>query len=204
MKKTFIAAMCAVALMACNKQAENMQNEQVNKQEAALENIMTRVSVRQFTGEKISDEQIDILLRAAMAAPSAINKQPWAFVVVTDEALLAKLGEALPYSRCSNKPACAFIPCGDLSKAIEGEMAAFWINDVSAATENLLLAAHAMGLGAVWTGLHPDMNRAAMVQQMLGLPEHIIPLCVVPVGVPAEQPEVKDKYKPENIHFNKW
>ncbi|MBO4690049.1 MAG: nitroreductase family protein, partial [Paludibacteraceae bacterium] len=185
MKKTFIAAMCAVALMACNKQAENMQNEQVNKQEAALENIMTRVSVRQFTGEKISDEQIDILLRAAMAAPSAINKQPWAFVVVTDEALLAKLGEALPYSRCSNKPACAFIPCGDLSKAIEGEMAAFWINDVSAATENLLLAAHAMGLGAVWTGLHPDMNRAAMVQQMLGLPEHIIPLCVVPVGVPA-------------------
>ena len=204
MKKTFIAAMCAVALMACNKQAENMQNEQVNKQEAALENIMTRVSVRQFTGEKISDEQIDILLRAAMAAPSAINKQPWAFIVVTDEALIAKLGEALPYSRCSNKPACAFIPCGDLSKAIEGEMAAFWINDVSAATENLLLAAHAMGLGAVWTGLHPDMNRATMVQQMLGLPEHIIPLCVVPVGVPAEQPEVKDKYKPENIHFNKW
>ena len=204
MKKSFIAAMCAVALMACNKQAENMQNEQVNKQEAALENIMTRVSVRQFTGEKISDEQIDILLRAAMAAPSAINKQPWAFIVVTDEALIAKLGEALPYSRCSNKPACAFIPCGDLSKAIEGEMAAFWINDVSAATENLLLAAHAMGLGAVWTGLHPDMNRATMVQQMLGLPEHIIPLCVVPVGVPAEQPEVKDKYKPENIHFNKW
>ena len=204
MKKTFIAAMCAVALMACNKQAENMQNEQVNKQEAALENIMTRVSVRHFTGEKIGDEQIDILLRAAMAAPSAINKQPWAFVVVTDEALIAKLGEALPYSRCSNKPACAFIPCGDLSKAIEGEMAAFWINDVSAATENLLLAAHAMGLGAVWTGLHPDMNRATMVQQMLGLPEHIIPLCVVPVGVPAEQPEVKDKYKPENIHFNKW
>ena len=204
MKKSFIAAMCAVALMACNKQAENMQNEQVNKQEAALENIMTRVSVRQFTGEKISDEQIDILLRAAMAAPSAINKQPWAFIVVTDEALIAKLGEALPYSRCGNKPACAFIPCGDLSKAIEGEMAAFWINDVSAATENLLLAAHAMGLGAVWTGLHPDMNRATMVQQMLGLPEHIIPLCVVPVGVPAEQPEVKDKYKPENIHFNKW
>lgn len=204
MKKSFIAAMCAVALMACNKQAENMQNEQINKQEAALENIMTRVSVRQFTGEKISDEQIDILLRAAMAAPSAINKQPWAFIVVTDEALIAKLGEALPYSRCGNKPACAFIPCGDLSKAIEGEMAAFWINDVSAATENLLLAAHAMGLGAVWTGLHPDMNRAAMVQQMLGLPEHIIPLCVVPVGVPTEQPEVKDKYKPENIHFNKW
>lgn len=204
MKKIIIAAACALVLAACNQPKENMQNESFTKQDAALENIMTRVSVRQFTGEKVSPEQIDLLLRAAMAAPSAINRQPWAFIVVTDEELIAKLGEALPYSRCSNRPACAFIPCGDLSKAIEGEMGAFWINDVSAATENLLLAAHAMGLGAVWTGLHPDMNRAGLVQQMLGLPEHIIPLCVVPVGVPAEQPAVKDKYKPENIHFNKW
>ena len=169
-----------------------------------FDNIMTRVSVREFTGEKISDAQIDTLLRAAMAAPSAINKQPWAFIVVTDEALIARLGEALPYSRCSNHPACAIIPCGDLSKAIEGEMGAFWINDVSAATENLLLAAHSMGLGAVWTGLHPDMKRAALVQEMLGLPEHIIPLCVVPVGVPAEHPAVKDKFHPENIHYNQW
>lgn len=170
----------------------------------AIENLMTRVSVREFTGEKISAEQIDTLLRAAMAAPSALNKQPWAFVVVTDEKIIAQLGEALPSSRCSNHPACAFIPCGDLSKTIEGDLAAFWINDVSAATENLLLAAHAMGLGAVWTALHPDMNRVTMVQQLLGLPEHIIPLCVVPVGVPAEQPAVKDKYKPENIHYNGW
>lgn len=170
----------------------------------AIENLMTRVSVREFTGEKISAEQIDTLLRAAMAAPSALNKQPWAFVVVTDEKIIDQLGEALPYSRCSNHPACAFIPCGDLSKTIEGDLAAFWINDVSAATENLLLAAHAMGLGAVWTGLHPDMNRVTMVQQLLGLPEHIIPLCVVPVGVPAEQPAVKDKYNPENIHYNGW
>jgi nitroreductase len=170
----------------------------------AIENLMTRVSVREFTGEKISAEQIDTLLRAAMAAPSALNKQPWAFVVVTDEMIIAQLGESLPYSRCSNHPACAFIPCGDLSKTIEGDLAAFWINDVSAATENLLLAAHAMGLGAVWTGLHPDMNRVTMVQQLLGLPEHIIPLCVVPVGIPAEQPAVKDKYNPENIHYNGW
>ena len=173
-------------------------------EKTAIETIMTRVSVREFTGEKISNEQIDTLLRAAMAAPSAINKQPWAFIVVTDEEMISQLGEALPYSRCSNHPACAIIPCGDLSKAIEGEMGAFWINDVSAATENLLLAAHAMGLGAVWTGLHPDMNRAKLVQEMLGLPEHIIPLCIVPVGIPAEQPAVKDKYKPENIHYNKW
>lgn len=197
MKKLIILAFAAALFAGCAKQPQVMENQAIN-------NIMTRVSVREFTGEKISAEQIDTLLRAAMAAPSAINRQPWAFIVVTDEAIIERLGEALPYSRCSNHPAVAIIPCGDLSKAIEGEMGAFWINDVSAATENLLLAAHAMGLGAVWTGLHPDMKRATMVQEMLGLPEHIIPLCVVPVGVPAEQPAVKDKYLPENIHYNAW
>lgn len=197
MKKIILLALASIVLMACSNQPKVMENQAINT-------IMTRVSVREFTGEKISEAQLDTLLRAAMAAPSAINKQPWAFIVVTDEEKIAALGEALPYSRCSNKPAVAIIPCGDLSKAIEGEMANFWINDVSAATENLLLAAHAMGLGAVWTGLHPDMNRAKMVQDMLGLPEHIIPLCVVPVGVPAEKPEIKDKFKPENIHYNEW
>jgi len=197
MKKIILFALAAISLAACNQQPKVMENQ-------AITNIMTRVSVREFTGEKISEAQIDTLLRAAMSAPSAINKQPWAFIVVTDEAVLAQLAEALPYSRCGNHPAIAIIPCGDLSKAIPGEMANFWINDVSAATENILLAAHAMGLGAVWTGLHPDMNRAKMVQEMLGLPEHIIPLCVVPIGVPAEQPEVKNKYKTENIHYNRW
>ena len=197
MKRLILCALAAISLAACTQQSEFMENQ-------AITNIMTRVSVREFTGEKITEAQIDTLLRAAMAAPSAINKQPWAFIVVTDEEKIAALGEALPYSRCSNHPAVAIIPCGDLSKAIPGEMSAFWVNDVSAATENLLLAAHAMGLGAVWTGLHPDMNRAKMVQEMLGLPEYIIPLCVVPVGVPAEQPEVKDKFKAENIHYNQW
>lgn len=197
MKKLLTFALAVMIIAGCAKQETNMENQ-------AIKNIMTRVSVREFTGEKISEAQLDTLLRAAMSAPSAINKQPWAFIVVTDEAIIAKLGEALPYSRCSNHPAVAIIPCGDLSKAIQGEMGAFWVNDVSAATENLLLAAHSMGLGAVWTGLHPDMNRAKLVQEMLGLPEHIIPLCVVPVGVPAEHPEIKDKYKPENIHYNAW
>lgn len=197
MKQLFTLALTAVIMAACTNQPTVMKNE-------AIENILTRVSVRQFTGDSISEAQLDTLLRAAMAAPSAINKQPWAFIVITDRDKIAQLGEALPYSRCSNHPAVAIIPCGDLTKAIPGEMAGFWINDVSAATENLLLAAHAMGLGAVWTGLHPDMNRAKIVQDMLGLPEHIIPLCIVPVGVPAEQPDIKDKFNPENIHFNGW
>jgi len=197
MKRFILFALAAIAFVGCSKQPNGMKNE-------VYDNIMTRVSVRQFTGEKISAEQIDTLLRAAMAAPSAINKQPWAFIVITDDEIIAHLGQELPFSRLSNHPACAIVPCGDLSKAIEGDMAAFWINDVSAATENLLLAAHAMGLGAVWTGVHPDMKRVAQVQGILGLPEHIIPLCIVPVGIPAEQPEIKDKYRTDNIHYNGW
>lgn len=194
MKKVFLA-LVAVALLSCQQQPSTM--------ETVLNTIQSRVSVREFTGEKISDAQIEALLRAGMAAPSAINRQPWAFVVVTDEAQLALLGKKFPYSRCANHPACAIIPCGDLSKAIEGEGQDFWINDVSAATENILLAAHAMGLGAVWTGLHPS-SRYIEAQALLGMPEHIIPLCIIPIGVPAEQPEVKDKYNAEIVHWNKW
>ena len=105
MKKIILLALAVTSFAACSNQPKVMENQAINT-------IMTRVSVREFTGEKISDAQLDTLLRAAMAAPSAINKQPWAFIVVTDEEKIAALGEALPYSRCSNKPAVAIIPCG--------------------------------------------------------------------------------------------
>lgn len=201
MKKLLIIFAAVALLAACGKSndQQSMTNDQI-----ILDNIQSRVSVRQFTGEKILQEHVEKLLHAAMAAPSAINKQPWAFIVVTDQQLLDQMGEAMPNCRCNNGAAVAFVMCGDLTKAIDGEMNGFWIHDVSAATENLLLAAHAMGLGAVWTGVYPRMERVKTVQEMLQLPEHIIPLCIVPVGVPAEQPAVKDKYIEENIHYNKW
>ncbi len=189
-------ALFALLAMGCTQ-------PQQNNTMSPIENIMTRTSVRQFTGEKISQEQIDTLLRCAMAAPSALNKQPWAFVVVTDSALLERIGQEMPNTRCQNHPACAFVPCGDLTKAIT-DRPDFWINDVSAATENLLLAAHAMGLGGVWTGVHPSADRVKQAQALLGLPEHIIPLCIVPIGVPAENPAPKDKYQAENVHYNQW
>jgi len=196
MKKLTLLALATLFLLNCT-------NQKPTPMENAINNMMTRVSVRDFTGEKISDQQIETLLRAAMAAPSAMNSQPWTFVVITEDSLLAQLGEAFPYSRCANHPACAIIPCGDMSKTLQGEAQDFWINDVSAATENLLLAAHAMDLGAVWTGLHPS-ERYRQAQALLGLPETIIPLCIVPIGVPAEHPEVKNKFNPDNIHFNRW
>lgn len=198
MKKLFFFALVSMALISCTP------TQQTTTMQTPIDNILTRVSVRQFTGEPISQQQIDTLLQCAMAAPSAINKQPWAFLVVTDEALLQRMGEAFPFSRCGNGAACAFVMCGDMTKTIEGEGQGFWINDVSAATENLLLAAHAMGLGAVWTGVYPSRERTAQVQELLGLPEYIIPMCIVPVGIPAEQPAVKQKFKEENVHYNRW
>ncbi len=198
MRKIFTIAVAAFMLASCNSNNKTMNDNQT------LNTIMTRVSVRQFTTEKPSAEQIDILLRAAMAAPSAVNKQPWAFLVVDDADLLKKIGEQFPNSRVQNGAQVAIVPCGDLTKALEGEAQDYWIQDVSAAVENLLLAAHSMGLGAVWTGLTPIQARALEAASLLGLPENIIPLCIIPVGYPAESLAVKDKYKEENIHYNRW
>lgn len=197
MKKLFFFALVSMALISCTP------TQQTTTMQTPIDNILTRVSVRQFTGEPISQQQIDTLLQCAMAAPSAINKQPWAFIVITDTALLQRIGNEMPNSRCQNNPACAFVPCGDLTKAIP-DLPEFWINDVSAATENLLLAAHAMGLGAVWTGVHPSVERVAQLQSLLNLPEHIVPLCIVPVGYPAETPAIKEKFSADNIHYNGW
>jgi nitroreductase len=195
MKKLLILACAAFALLACNQQPASMENQ-------TIQTIMSRVSVREFTGEKISEAQIDTLLRAAMAAPSAINKQPWAFIVVTDEAKIAQLGDSLPYSRCANHPAVAIIPCGDLSKAMKGKAQQYWIQDCSAATRNILLAAHALGLGAVWTGVYPMEERVAAVSQVLQLPERLVPLCTIVIGYPAEQPSPKDKWNPDNVTYH--
>lgn len=199
MKRLTLALISGILLISCAP-----TNTESMKQEQFIQLIQTRVSVRQFTGEKISNEQIQTLLHCAMAAPTAMNKQPWAFIVITEDSLLQQMGQAFPFSRCGNGAACAFVMCGDMGKALPGEGQGFWINDVSAATENLLLAAHAMGLGAVWTGVYPSTDRTPQVQQMLGLPENILPMCIVPVGVPAEQPEIKNKFCEDNIHYNRW
>lgn len=171
---------------------------------SALETIMTRTSIRAFTGEPVGEEAVEQLLRAGMAAPSAVNRQPWAFVVLRDRAMLDALQEVHPNARMLATAQVAIVVCGDMTKAIEGPMGEFWVQDASAATENILLAAHAMGLGAVWTGVYPNPERVAAISGVLELPPHIVPLCVIPVGWPAESPEPKDKWKSENVHYEKW
>lgn len=178
-------------MVSCNNISESQKTDIV------LENIFTRKSVRKFTSEPVSDKQVETLLKAAMAAPSAMNKQPWRFVVVNDKEKLASMAESLPYARLDTAP-LAIVVCGDLS-----DYKKFWVDDCSAATENLLLAAEAMGLGAVWTAAS-DYERSAIVKNALELPENIHPLCIVPVGHPDGEFQPKDKWDPSKIHYNKW
>lgn len=171
---------------------------------AAIDNIMTRTSIRRFKQQPVESGKVDTLLRAAMAAPTAVNKQPWHFVVVDDAQVLNQLaGQGRRGDMLRNAP-LAIVVCGDMTKALEGKAQEYWIQDTSAATENLLLAAHALGLGAVWTGQWPMEDRYLQTQQVLSLPQHIVPLCTVVIGYPDEQPAPKDKWKPENVSYNRF
>lgn len=172
--------------------------------DSCIDVILNRTSIREYQDKAVEEEKIELLLRAAMAAPTAVNKQPWAFIVVNDKEVLVRLSDSLPYARMTAKAPLAIVVCGDLSKALEGDAQAYWVQDASAATQNLLLAAHALDLGAVWTGVYPIMDRVSAVQKILNLPEHIIPLNVIPVGYPVKDQKPKDKWKPENIHYNSW
>ncbi|MGL4993950.1 MAG: nitroreductase family protein [Bacteroidales bacterium] len=176
----------------------------ITAQNAAIDNIMQRKSVRTYQDKAVEREKIDTLLRAAMAAPTAGNKQPWAFIVIEQKKNLETLSQALPYAKMLSKAPIAIVVCGIPSKSFPDRGAEYWIQDCSAATENILLAAEAIGLGAVWTGVHPIEERVKMVQEVLNIPADIIPLCVIPIGYPTGREKPKDKWKPELIHWEKW
>ena len=167
-----------------------------------LSSIMTRTSIRKYTDQPVSKADIETLLRAGMAAPTAVNRQPWHFVAVTDKAKLKELAGSR--GRMIEQCAVAIVVCGNMDKAMQGKGQAYWIQDCSAATENILLAAHALGLGAVWTGVYPMDDRVANVSKAVKLPETIVPLCVIAIGHPAESPTPKDKWKPENVSYNEF
>lgn len=200
MKKTFVlfaAALLGVAGANAQKFPEESR--------FVLENIATRASDRVFGDEPIKiDAVIEPLLQAAMAAPSAMNRQPWEFVVVTDRELLKQIAEQTKKTPAVSDAQFAIVVCGNMKEAIEGEGREYWVQDCSAATENLLLAAHSMGLGAVWCGIYPIEDRVIPLQKLLELPEYIIPLNIVPVGIPKEPAKPKDKWKKEKIHWDRY
>ena len=185
----------------CNNPDSNTSVNNEGK-DNAIETIMTRTSIRSFTDRAVSADTVEMLLRAGMAAPTAVNLQPWHFVVVNDRAKIDELGGNGRQSQMWHESPLVIVVCGNMEKAMEGVGQAFWVQDCSAATENILLAAHALGLGAVWTGCYPIEDRVANISQVLGLPEHIVPLCAIVMGYPNESPQPKDKWKPENVSYN--
>lgn len=185
----------------CNNPDSNTSVDNEVK-DNAIETIMTRTSIRSFTDRAVSADTVETLLRAGMAAPTAVNLQPWHFVVVNDRAKIDELGGNGRQSQMWHESPLVIVVCGNMEKAMEGAGQAFWVQDCSAATENILLAAHALGLGAVWTGCYPIEDRVANISQVLGLPEHIVPLCAIVMGYPNESPQPKDKWKPENVSYN--
>lgn len=185
----------------CNNPDSNTSVDNEVK-DNAIETIMTRTSIRSFTDRAVSADTVEMLLRAGMAAPTAVNLQPWHFVVVNDRAKIDELGGNGRQSQMWHESPLVIVVCGNMEKAMEGVGQAFWVQDCSAATENILLAAHALGLGAVWTGCYPIEERVANISQVLGLPEHIVPLCAIVMGYPNESSQPKDKWKPENVSYN--
>jgi len=167
----------------------------------AMDAIVSRRSIRMYTRQTVSDEVVRELLTAAMSAPSAGNQQPWQYVVIRSRHVLDQVPSVHPYSKMVREAGLAILVCGDLDLETHS---GFWVQDCSAATQNLLLAAHAKGLGAVWLGVYPREARVAGLRQLLGLPDHVIPLALIPVGYPAEKKPVANRYNPQRVHGDGW
>lgn len=173
-----------------------------NTMNDTLQTIHNRKSIRKYTEQTVPKEKIEILLKAAMAAPSSKNNQPWLFYVITNKDVLIKLSEQLPFAKMLSKTTVAIVVCGDNTKGVgNSEQALNWALDCSAASQNLLLAAEAEGLGAVWTGVFPYSDRVKTVQEALQLSENIMPLNIIPVGYPDGEHMPKDKYNPDVINW---
>jgi nitroreductase len=166
-----------------------------------MDAILNRKSIRKYDSRKVSDEMVQNLLRAAMQAPSACNEQPWEFIVLRNKDIMQKIPAFHPYSTMLPQADAAIVVCGDKTREV---FPGFWIQDCSAATENILIAAEDMGLGAVWLGVYPLEDRVTALQQLLALPENVIPLCIVPIGYPAENRKPADRFDTKKIHYDMW
>ncbi|WP_394330663.1 nitroreductase family protein [Butyricimonas synergistica] len=174
------------------------QDDPVLKTKAVLENIAARKSVRKYLKKEVEEEKITAMLKAGMAAPSGMDRRPWEFVVVTDRAALDSMAAGLPYAKMLTQAPMAIVVCGDSTRS------SYWYVDCSAVTQNVLLAAEALGLGAVWTAAYPYEDRIGIVRKYTNMPEQIVPLCIIPVGYPDGPQKAKDKYDESKIHRNKF
>lgn len=196
MMKYVLSAMVLILCVSCGSTGDG--NMKTSKKDMVMENIFLRKSVRDYTDQEVSKETLELLVKAGMAAPSGKNIQPWSFVIVSDRNTLDKMAEGLPYAKMLKKARHAIIVCGDVEKS------SYWYLDCSAASQNILLAIEAMGLGGVWTAAYPYDDRIQVVRDAISLPENIIPLNVIPVGHPKGMEKAKDKWDAEKVHWDKY
>lgn len=198
MKKNILMFAAAAALclaVSCQSEQKNQESQPVD----ALRAIAQRTSVRKYVqGKAVEQEKVDKILRAAMAAPSGMDRRPWEFVVVNDRALLDSLAASLSNAKMLATAPMAIVVAADTTKS------EYWYLNCSAAAQNILLSAKALGLGTVWTAAYPYQDRMGIVKKYLQLPEQISPLCVIPVGYPDGSFTPKDKWDETRVHYNKW
>jgi nitroreductase len=165
--------------------------------------IFGRRSIRIYAPGPIGDDTVTLLLRAAMAAPSAMTKDPWRFVVAREPEVLARMAEALPGGKMLATATLAILACGDLDAAFERHPS-YLLQDCSAAIENLLLAAHNLGLGACWVGIHPSEDSIGRMRKMFSLPAPVIPIAAIALGLPGEALQARTRYNPDFVRYGKW
>jgi nitroreductase len=168
-----------------------------------LDLIFGRRSIRVYSPGEVSEPAVTKLLEAAMAAPSAMTKDPWRFVLVREKETLSKLATLHPGAAMLSAAALAIVVCGDLDVAFDRQLS-YLLQDCSAAIENLLLAAHAQHLGACWVGIHPGEPLIKRVREMLSLPASVVPVAAISLGQPGEQPPPRTRYNPDYVHREKW
>ncbi len=166
-----------------------------------MKEIFERRSIRKYSKLSISDSDIENLLRAAMSAPSAGNQQPWEFILIKDKNIMSDITKIHPYSQMLKEAQLAIVVCADLDKE---KHSGYWVQDCSAATENILIEAQHLGLGSVWLGVYPREDRVTGLKEILNLPERVIPLSIISLGYPAEKKGPSNRFDKLRIHINEW
>lgn len=179
-----------------DRNKEDMMNQK-------LDVIFSRRSVRQYRDREIPDEMIRDLLEAGMAAPSAMARDPWHFIVTKNKATLQKLADVLTHGQMLRHAPAAFVVCGDITRA-HGQLESYMLQDLSAAVENILIAANILGLGTCWLGIHPRAERMDGIGKLFNLPENIIPMCGIAMGWPLDQPPARTRFNADRVHMDTW
>jgi nitroreductase len=166
-----------------------------------MDPVLSRRSVREYTDQPVSEETVRTLLRAAMAAPSAEDQRPWHFVVIRDHEIRAKIPQVHRFAHMISRAPVALLICGDETRQ---KQRGFWVQDCAAATENILIEAQQLGLGAVWLGVYPVEGRVQGFRRLLNIPDHVVPFALVVVGYPAKRKKPVDRYDASRVHQDSW